>query len=188
MDHKGSQDMKWVMRLARSTIFVASLVILLLGAAVSSTLWALQMSSTVAVMTASAAATAVRQRSEIMKAVARTKTEASVQSRREVAKAVAKTKAKARLRRYIVAIPAVGLAVAAYFEERDYEQWLTENPGKTFGDYTCVVAQESAEVIDEVLAELDDAMAEFPEWVRPDAETVSGWMPKCTGSGPVVGN
>jgi hypothetical protein len=153
--------MKWVLSLARSTIFVASLFIVLVGAAVSSTLWALQLSSTVAVMSANAAATAIKHR-------------------KEITNVVAKTKAKARLRRYIVAIPAVGLAATAYFEKRDYEDWLDDNPGKTSGDYTCEVAHLSAEVIEEVIIEFDDVLTDLPSWLHPEPDTVLGWMPECT--------
>jgi hypothetical protein len=156
--------MKWVLGLARRTIFVASLFVFLAGAAISSTLWALQLSSTVAVMSASAAATAIKHRKEVMNAVA-------------------KTKAKARLRRYIVAIPAVGLAANAYFETKDYEDWIEENPGKTSGDYACEVGQQSAEVIEEVIVELDEVLTDLPSWLHPEPGTVLGWMPECAISG-----
>lgn len=44
--------------------------------------------------------------------------------------------------------------------------------GGTPGEYACDVARLSAEVIDEVLAEL-------PEGARPRPETVLSWMPEC---------
>lgn len=145
--------MNWLFRLIRSSIFVGSLVIFLLGAAVTSTLWALQLSSTVATMSANAAATAVRHR-------------------KEIARAIARTKAKARLRRFIATVPVFGVGTVIYFEEQDYREWLEENPKGTRGDYSCEVAHFSADVIDGVLAGL-------PEYLRPGPYTVLGWIPEC---------
>ncbi len=145
--------MNWLFRLIRSSIFVGSLAIFLLGAAVTSTLWALQLSSTVATMSANAVATAARHR-------------------KEIARAVARTKAKARLRRFVVAIPVLGAGAIIVFEEQDYQEWLEENPEGTRGVYSCEVAHFSAEVIDEVLAGL-------PEYLRPGPDTVLAWMPEC---------
>lgn len=146
--------MKNLLRIIRSSFFIGSLLVFLLGIAVSSTLWALQLSSTVAIMSGNAAATAVRHR-------------------KEIATAVARTKAKARLRRLIAAVPLIGAGAVVYFEEQDYQEWLEENPGGTRGDYACEVSHFSAEVVDKVLAEL-------PERVRPGPDTVLGWMPECS--------
>ena len=62
-----------------------------------------------------------------------------------------------------------------YFEDQDYRDWLAENPGGAPGEYACEVTRLSAEVIDEVLAEL-------PEGARPSPETVLSWMPECESS------
>ena len=72
----------------------------------------------------------------------------------------------------VVTVAVVGLGAIAYFEKQDYREWLLENPDGTRSDYACEVAALSADVIDEVLQDL-------PERVRPDPETVLGYMPKC---------
>lgn len=97
---------------------------------------------------------------------------AAIQHRKTIAKAVVRTKAKARLRRVMVAIPIIGIGLAAEFERRDYTQWQGENPDGTMQQYSCEVATYSAEVVDEVLQEL-------PETVRPSRATVLNWMPEC---------
>jgi len=93
--------MNWLFRLIRSSIFAGSLVVFLFGTAVTSALWALQLSSTVATMSANAAATAARHR-------------------KEIARAVARTKAKAGLRRFVAAVPVLGAGAMIYLEEQDY--------------------------------------------------------------------
>jgi len=146
--------MKWITAIARNSLFLGALFALFFGAAVTSTLWALQLSSKVAVMSASAAVTAV-------------------QHREAIARAVARTKAKARIRRVIASIPVVGAVAFVYFEDQDLREWLEENPGKTRADYACEVAHLSAETVDEVLADL-------PQALRPHPEFVLGRMHECT--------
>lgn len=145
--------MLWLTRALRSTAFVVAFFAVLVSSVIGSTLWALQLSAAVATMSANAAAAAVRHR-------------------KELAEAVARTKAKARLRRIVAAVPFAGAGAIVYFEDQDYREWLAENPNGTAGDYACEVARLSAEVIDEVLAEL-------PEGVRPSPEIVLSWMPEC---------
>ena len=101
---------------------------------------------------------------------------AAVKHRKEVAKAVSKAKAKARLRRVMVAVPAVGTVVAVAFEAQDYSEWQDENPDGTPEDYSCEVAKVSAEIVDEVLQDL-------PETVRPSPDTVLAWLPNCVVMG-----
>ena len=145
--------MLWLTRALRSTVFAVALIAVLASSVIGTTLWALQLSAAVATMSANAAAAAVRHR-------------------KELAEAVARTKAKARLRRLVAAVPFVGAGAIVYFEDQDYRDWLAENPSGTPGEYVCDVARLSAEVIDEVLAEL-------PEGARPRPETVLSWMPEC---------
>ena len=116
-------------------------------------IWAFQMTSTVAAMTATAAS-------------------AAIENRKKVSKAVAKAKAKFRLQRTIVAIPIVGIAAIGYFEEQDYQEWLSENPEGSRKLYTCEVASLSAEVADEVLQS-------FPERLRPEPATIMSYIPEC---------
>ena len=132
------------------------MIALLLTTVIGTTIWALQLSSAVAVMSANAASVAARHRKEISSAVAR-------------------TKAKARLRRIVAVVPFVGAGAVVYFEEQDYREWLEENPQGSRADYACEVAQLSAEVIDEVLLEL-------PELMRPQPDAILAWMPTCTAS------
>ena len=89
-----------------------------------------------------------------------------------MAKAISKEKAKARLKRLIVAVPLVGTGAAVAFEGNDLKVWLEENPDKSATDYGCEVASSSAEVIDEVLAEL-------PETFRPSNDLIMSRMPEC---------
>ncbi|WP_297776423.1 hypothetical protein [uncultured Roseovarius sp.] len=139
--------------LFRSVVFLAWLSAALASMAITASIWALQMTSTVAAMSAKAVSSAVAHR-------------------KQLAKAVAKTKAKARLRRAVVAVPFAGLGAIAYFEEQDFQEWLEENPEGTRKQYACEVASLTAEVVDEVLQEL-------PELMRPTPETVLGYMPEC---------
>jgi len=82
-----------------------------------------------------------------------------------------KTKAKARIRRAVVAIPVVGIGAMVYFEERNFKEWLEDNPDGTRREYGCEVVDMTAEVLEEVLQEL-------PEYARPEPETVFKLIPK----------
>lgn len=113
----------------------------------------IQLSSQVAGLTASAASTALA-------------------NRRAVYEAVARTKAKARLRRIVASIPIAGIAAAGYFERQDFLAWQADHPNGTFEEYSCEVTTLSAEVIDEVLQEL-------PEAVRPSKDLVISALPDC---------
>ena len=97
---------------------------------------------------------------------------AAVAHRKSLAKAVSKTKAKARLRRMLVAVPVVGTGAAVAFEAQDYQEWQTNNPDGTFADYSCEVAELSAEVVDDVLQDL-------PETLRPSRDMVLEQLPEC---------
>ena len=85
---------------------------------------------------------------------------------------ISKEKAKARLKRLIVAVPLVGTGAAVAFEGNGLKVWIEENPGKSPTDYGCEVASSSAEVMDEVLAEL-------PERFRPSSDLIMSRMPEC---------
>ena len=91
---------------------------------------------------------------------------------KQMAKAISIEKAKARLKRLIVAVPLVGTGAALAFEGNDLKVWLEENPDKSPKDYGCEVASSSAEVMDEVLAEL-------PEKFRPASDFVMSKIPEC---------
>ena len=72
----------------------------------------------------------------------------------ELKKALAKEKVKSRMRQAIVAVPFVGSVAFAAMELNDFQLWKKENPGKTKSDYACETVQLSAEVLEDVLAEL----------------------------------
>lgn len=151
-----------VRRLLRSAVFLLWLCGALAFATVSSTIWAVQAGSTAAVATAKMTQMAAAHRKEMRRAVARTR---------------AKTRAKARLKRGMTAIPVIGLAVAAAFEEQEYRDWRKENPGGTRKAYVCESAALTAEVLDEVLASL-------PERLRPGPDTLAGLVPECGPADP----
>jgi hypothetical protein len=139
-----------MLRLLRNTTLSIWLIGSLAAATISLGLFALSLTAKVATVTASATA-------------------AAVAHRKELAATVARVKAKARLRRLIAAIPIVGMGSLIYFEERDYQEWLAENPDGTRERYACELAAITAEVMDEVLQEL-------PARVRPDPDTAKGLL------------
>lgn len=140
-------------RWLRSTVVLLWLCGALAVGTVVLAVQAITLSAQVATLTAGAAATAVKHR-------------------KEMAKAVSKAKAKARLRRMLVAIPFVGGGVAVAFEAQDFQDWLVDNPDGTFAEYSCEVAALSAEVVDDVLQDL-------PETVRPSRDMVLRQLPDC---------
>ena len=147
-------------RLFRSTVFLMWLCGALAVGAITLGIQAVTLAAQVTTLSASAAATAIRHR-------------------KDVARAVARTKAKARLRRALVAVPIVGGGAMVYFERQDYQDWQAENPEGSFADYTCEVAALSAEVVDDVLQDL-------PETVRPSRDTALAMLPACTESGAEI--
>ncbi|MDA7550340.1 hypothetical protein N8760_00755 [Rhodobacteraceae bacterium] len=142
-----------IIRLFRSAMFLFILVVGLGVALIQTSLSLASLTAQVTTLTADAA-TAV------------------IQHKKQMAKAVSKEKAKARLKRLIVAVPLVGTGAALAFEANEMNTWLEENPGKSSTDYGCEVASSSAEVMDEVLAEL-------PEKFRPSSDFVLSKMPEC---------
>ena len=92
--------------------------------------------------------------------------------KKQMAKAISKEKAKARLKRLIVAVPLIGTGAAIAFEANEVKVWLEENPDKSATDYGCDVAYASADVMDEVLAEL-------PERFRSSNDLIMSRMPEC---------
>jgi len=147
--------MRRIFRLFRNTVFLVWLSASLLVTTLSAVAWSVNLTLQVATLTTTAVATAIRHR-------------------KDLAKAVTRTKAKGRLRRVVVAVPLAGTAAAAAFEAQDYLQWQEQNPEGTIGDYSCEVANLSAEVIDEVLNEL-------PSYIRPSSGLVLRLLPECKG-------
>lgn len=141
--------------LFKNVIFLAWLVGALVSLSIGLTWWSIQLTASVARVTTEAATAAVKHR-------------------KEVARAVAKTKAKARLKRALVMIPVAGIAVGAYFEEQDYKEWKQQNPDGNRKDYACEVAVLTAEVLDEILQEI-------PEAIASPQEVLVGQLPECHG-------
>lgn len=140
-------------RFLRSTVFLLWLCGALLIGTVTLGVQALTLSAQVASLTAGAAATALRHR-------------------KEMARAVARARAKARLRRMLVAVPFVGGGAALAFEAQDFRDWQEEHPEGTLAEYSCEMAALSAEVLDEVLQDL-------PEPMRPSRDAVLDKLPEC---------
>ena len=146
----------WVLGLLRNTVVLGVLCVSLL---ISTATLAFQTVALGAQLTAAAAngATATA------RAVARARADAAVERRKAVSKAVARTKAKARLRRALVAVPIVGAGAVFWFEARDFKEWQEENPGGTPAEYGCETALLSAEVMDEFLQDLPEALRSRPK-------------------------
>lgn len=145
--------MRRVLRLLRSTVVLMWLCGALVVSTVALGLQAITLSAQVATVTAGAASVAAKHR-------------------KDLAKAVSKAKAKARLRRFIVAIPFVGGGAALAFEAQDFQDWQAENPEGSFAEYSCEVAEVSAELVDDVLQDL-------PEVMRPSRDAVLAQLPDC---------
>jgi hypothetical protein len=98
-----------------------------------------------------------------------------------LSKQKATLKAKARLRRGLVAVPVLGAGFVLYFEEQDFQEWLTENPDGDRAKYACEVATYSAELVDEIVFDTLQAARDLPDYLQPDAEKVKSWLtiPKC---------
>tara|TARA_E500000075_G_scaffold90676_1_gene82099 strand:- start:124 stop:594 length:471 start_codon:yes stop_codon:yes gene_type:complete len=144
---------RFVFRLFRSAIFLFLLALGLGIALLQTSLSLASATAQVATLSANAAT-------------------AAALHKKQMAKAISKEKAKARLKRLIVAVPLVGTGAAVAFEGNGLKVWIEENPGKSATDYGCEVASSSAEVMDEVLAEL-------PERFRPSSDLIMSRMPEC---------
>ena len=96
----------------------------------------------------------------------------AVRHRKELAATVMRVKAKARLKRMVTMIPLAGLAAGAYFEEQEYQEWLTDNPNGNRSDYLCELADVSSDVLEEVLVGL-------PAAIQPSPDRLNSMMPTC---------
>ena len=144
---------RFVFRLLRSAIFLFLLALGLGIALLQTSLSLASATAQVATLSANAAT-------------------AAALHKKQMAKAISKEKAKARLKRLIVAVPLLGIGAAVAFEGNDLKVWLEKNPDKSATDYGCEVASSSAEVMDEVLAEL-------PEKFCPSSDLIMSRMPEC---------
>lgn len=145
-------------RWLRNTVVLIWLCGALAVSTVALGIQALTLSAQVATVTAGASAAALRHR-------------------KDMARAVSKAKAKARLRRMLVAVPVAGVAASAIFERQDYLDWQANNPEGSFVDYSCEMAELSAEVVDEVLQDL-------PESVRPSRDFLIDQLEQCSPAPP----
>ena len=90
--------------------------------------------------------------------------------------AISKQKAKARLQRGLVAVPVIGAGLVLYFEEKDYQEWLAENPDGDRAKYVCEIAKYTADIIDDLVLDTIEATKDLPTYTRPDTETVRSWL------------
>lgn len=156
----------------RNTIFLMWISGLLLAATVGTSIWAVQQTIKVANLTA-----------EVLSSASEIATAKAVH-RQALTKQKAQLKAKARMRRAVVAIPALGAALAVYFEEKDFQEWLQEHPNGDRLTYACEVANISSEVVDSFVIEVLTATKNLPKYVQPDGKKILSWvaLPECTSS------
>lgn len=165
-----------MLKLFKNTVFLLFVVGLLTSAAVTASVLALKSAATVAQMSTQAVATAAKHREKVAALTAAHRKQVAVNAakhQKNMTKAIAKTKAKARLKRVVTMVPVAGIVAGVYFEERDYSEWLVENPGGTRTKYLCEVGELSSEFLDDVLADL-------PKQVRPSQEMLSEFVPDCS--------
>jgi len=137
----------------KNTAFLIWLIGALALVSITATVLAVQSAATVAQLSSQAAANAIRHRKEINRAVA-------------------KAKAKARLQRMMTMVPVAGLAAGAYFEEQEYQEWLSINPDGSRSLYLCHVAELASEVFEEFLVEM-------PDLLRPSNDIAASFLPEC---------
>ena len=82
----------------------------------------------------------------------------AIKHRKEIKKTITKMKAKARLKRIITMLPIAGAAAGVYFEESEFQEWLTDNPNGKRYDYLCEIAEITSEIIDEVIDALPQSI------------------------------
>jgi hypothetical protein len=146
------------------------LCVVLLLSTVGTSIWAVKQTFEVVRLTADLAMT--------------TSSLSTIRARHKIAlrKQKTKMKAKARFRQSLVAVPILGgVALAAYFEKKDYEEWLLDNPNGNPKEYACEVAASSAEVVNELVGDTLIATQRLPERIRPNREKIIAWLeiPKC---------
>ena len=141
-----------VLSVFRNTVFLVTMLAVLFTTTLGATAWAWRTTAHAAALTGQVASMAA-------------------QHRKQVREAVFRAKAQARLRRIVVALPVAGAAAIGYFEEQDYQEWLSKNPEGTRGEYACQVSKVSGEVVGEMLQDL-------PEWMRPEPDVIVKRLPK----------
>lgn len=165
-----------MMKLLKNTVFLLSVIGFLASAALAASVFAFKSAATVAQMSTQAVATAAQHKDKLAALTATHRKQIAANAathKKNVTKAVAKTKAKARLRRVATMVPFAGAAAGVYFEERDYNEWIAENPDGTRKQYLCEVAELSSEFVDDVFSDL-------PEKVRPPEDMLTEFVPDCS--------
>lgn len=99
----------------------------------------------------------------------------------ELKKQKAQLKAKAKLQRSIAVLPFVGAGLLVYFEERDYNEWLAENPTGDRIKYACDFATQTNDIVDQMINDVLDTTKNLPDYAKPNKENVAKWLkiPKC---------
>lgn len=164
------------MKLLNNTVFLLSIIGFLTSAAIAASLFALKSAATVAQLSTQAATTAAQHKDKLAALTAAHRKQIATNAathKKNITKAVAKAKAKARLRRVAAMVPVAGTVAGVYFEEREYNEWLAENPDGTRKEYLCEMAELSSEFVDDVLSDL-------PEKVRPSENMLTEFVPDCS--------
>ena len=143
-----------MLSLFKNTVFLIWLLCSLASITVFSSIWALQKTFMVAKLSA-----------EI--------TSNTIKHRKEIKKTISKIKTKARLKRIITMLPIAGAAAGIYFEEREFQEWLIDNPNGKRSDYLCEIAKITSEIIDEVIDDL-------PQSIKSGENLLKAITPECT--------
>jgi len=69
--------------------------------------------------------------------------------KKDIAKVKMKQRAKAKIQRSIAVIPIAGVASLAVFEKLEFDDWKSDHPNGTFGDYS----DETTQTINKLLME-----------------------------------
>ena len=128
-----------MLSLFKNTVFLIWLLCSLASITVFTSIWALQKTFMVAKLSAKI-------------------TSNTIKHRKEIKKTITKIKAKARLKRIITMLPIAGAAAGIYFEESEFQEWLTDNPNGKRSDYLCEIAEITSEIIDEVINDLPQSI------------------------------
>jgi hypothetical protein len=69
-------------------------------------------------------------------------------------------------------LPFAGAAAGIYFEEKEFQEWLLDNPDETRSDYLCEIADITSEILDEVINDL-------PQSIKPNKKLIEKIAPEC---------
>jgi len=82
------------------------------------------------------------------------------QHKKKLKQLKAKERAKAKVQRTMTAVPVLGIAAMSLIEKREYDEWLTENPDKSFEDYSLEIANDIKALLDSEYQSFNEAVLE----------------------------